>query len=76
MAADATPTPPTMSGRDGRAAISNLPAGKYWLSTLNLEAGAGDQHLRWDVPVIVQDGRGARVELTNLNATDAHGSMP
>jgi hypothetical protein len=61
---------------EGRAAISNLPAGKYWLGTLNLEAGAGDQHLRWDVPVTIQDGRSVRVELTNLNATDAHGSMP
>jgi hypothetical protein len=61
---------------DGRAAISNLPAGKYWISTLNLEAGAGDQHLRWDVPVTIQAGRSSRVELTNLNASDAHSSMP
>jgi hypothetical protein len=61
---------------DGRASVSNLPVGNYWISTLNLEAGAGDARLKWDVPVTVQPGRSARVELTNLNATDAHSSMP
>ena len=61
---------------DGHASVSNLPAGTYWISTLNLEAGAGDARLRWDVPVAVQGGRTTRVELTNLNATDAHGSTP
>jgi hypothetical protein len=61
---------------DGHASVSNLPAGKYWISTLNLEAGAGDARLRWDVPITIQPGRSFRVELTNLNATDAHSSMP
>ncbi len=61
---------------EGRAAVSNLPAGTYWISTLNLEAGAGDQHLRWDVPVTIQGGHSSRVELTNLNATDANSSTP
>ncbi len=61
---------------DGHASVANLPAGKYWLSTLNLDAGAGDARLRWDVPVTIDGGRSTRVELTNLNATDAHSSMP
>jgi hypothetical protein len=61
---------------DGHASVANLPAGKYWLSTLNLDAGAGDARLRWDVPVTIEGGRSTRVELTNLNATDAHSSMP
>jgi hypothetical protein len=61
---------------DGRASVSNLPAGRYWVTTLNLDAGAGDVRLRWDVPVTVQAGRSTRIELTNLNATDAHGSTP
>jgi hypothetical protein len=61
---------------DGRASISNLPAGSYWISTLNLDAGAGDTRLRWDVPVSIQGGHTTRIELTNLNATDAHGSTP
>jgi len=41
---------------------------------LNLDAGAGDAKLRWDVPVTIQSGRSTRVELTNLNAIDAHGN--
>jgi hypothetical protein len=61
---------------DGRASIANLPTGNYWISTLNLDAGAGDVRLKWDVPVTIQAGRSTRVELTNLNATDAHGSTP
>ena len=61
---------------DGHASVSNLPAGTYWISTLNLDAGAGDARLRWDVPVMIQGGRTTRIELTNLNATDAHGSTP
>jgi hypothetical protein len=61
---------------DGRASIANLPTGNYWISTLNLDAGAGDVRLKWDVPVTIQAGRSTRLELTNLNATDAHGSTP
>jgi hypothetical protein len=61
---------------EGRASIPNLAAGTYWISTLNLEAGAGDARLRWDVPVSIQGGRTTQVELTNLNATDAHAPSP
>ena len=62
--------------RGTRGASPILPAGNYWISTLNLDAGAGDTRLRWDVPVSIQAGRSTRIELTNLNATDAHGSTP
>ncbi len=61
---------------DGHAAVANLPAGVYWLTTLNLEAGAGDIRLRWDVPFEIQPGHATRLELTNLNATDATGVTP
>jgi hypothetical protein len=57
---------------DGHATVSNLPAGTYWITTLHQEAGAGDALLRWDVPVSVEGGRTTRIELTNLNAIDAH----
>ena len=57
---------------DGHGGAS-LPVGNYWVSTLNLDAGAGDARLRWDVPVAIQNGRSTRLELTNLNAIDAHG---
>ena len=56
---------------EGRAAVSGLPLGSYWISTLNLEANAGDMHVRWDVPVKIEPGQTARVELSNLNTTEA-----
>jgi hypothetical protein len=55
---------------DGRAGISGLPPGSYWVSSLNLDANAGDTRVRWDVPVAIQPGQTTRVELNNLNATD------
>jgi hypothetical protein len=61
---------------DGHAYISGLAPGKYWISTLNLDAASGDMRLRWDVPVVIQAGQTTRVELTNLNSTDAHGEKP
>jgi len=61
---------------DGRAFISGLPAGTYWVSTLNLDAAAGDMQMRWDVPITIQAGRTARVELTNLNGRDPRGATP
>jgi hypothetical protein len=61
---------------DGRAAIAGLPPGDYWISTLNLDANAGDTRLGWDVPVTIRGGQTTRVELTNLNAIDTHASAP
>ena len=57
---------------DGHAALAGLPPGNYWISSLNLDADAGDARLRWNVPVAIAAGRTTRIELTNLNATDAH----
>jgi hypothetical protein len=56
---------------EGRAGVSGLPPGSYWVSSLNLDANAGDTRVRWDVPVAIQPGQTTRVELNNLNATDA-----
>lgn len=56
---------------DGHAQVSGIPAGNYWISTLDLSAAAGDARLRWDVPIKIQTGQATRLELTNLNATDA-----
>jgi hypothetical protein len=61
---------------DGRGTVLSLAPGNYWITTLNLDAAAGDMRLRWDVPVVIQPGKTARVELLNLNSTDAHGSNP
>jgi hypothetical protein len=59
---------------DGHAGVSRLREGSYWISTLNLDAAAGDVRLKWDVPVEIVTGQITRVELTNLNATDAQGN--
>jgi len=55
---------------DGRAMLTGIPAGDYWLSTLEIEAVVGDAHLRWDLPVTVRAGATERVELSNLNALE------
>jgi hypothetical protein len=61
---------------DGRASVSGLPPGAYWVSTLNLDANAGDIRLAWDVPITIHAGQTTRVELSNLNALESHASTP
>jgi hypothetical protein len=61
---------------DGRASVSSLAPGEYWVSTLNLDANAGDIRLGWDVPVTIRAGQTTRVDLTNLNALETHASTP
>ena len=61
---------------EGRASVAALAPGSYWISSLNLDAAAGDTRLRWDVPVKIEPGKTARIELTNLNSTDARGYNP
>lgn len=55
---------------EGHASLRNLAPGKYWISSLNLDANAGDARVRWDVPIDIDAGRTIRIELTNLNAAD------
>jgi len=57
---------------DGHATISGLSAGTYWVSSLNSEATSGDRRMVWDVAAKVQAGQTTHLELTNLNATEAH----
>jgi hypothetical protein len=61
---------------DGRASVSGLAPGDYWVSTLNLDANAGDTRLAWDVPVAIRAGQTTRIELTNLNAVALRASAP
>lgn len=62
---------------DGRAFVTGLSAGNYWVSSLSMEAASGDRRLLWDVPVRVQASQTIRLELSNLNATDArHPAAP
>ncbi|MHB8502224.1 MAG: hypothetical protein ACYDCG_18740 [Candidatus Acidiferrales bacterium] len=55
---------------DGHGFLRDLAPGKYWISSLNLEANAGDARVRWDVPITIEAGQTFRIELTNLNSTD------
>jgi hypothetical protein len=59
---------------EGHAYLRELAPGNYWISSLNLDANAGDARVRWDVPVTIQAGQAFRIELTNLNATDTMAS--
>jgi hypothetical protein len=56
------------SDMQGQGALRGIPAGNYWLGTLNIEAVAGDARERWDVPVTVRAGQPSYVTLTNINA--------
>lgn len=69
-------TAQTDTDLQGNASISGVPAGAYWISTLNLQASAGDTRLRWDVPVTIHAGQTTRIELSNLNAAEANGLTP
>jgi hypothetical protein len=55
---------------EGHAFLRELAPGHYWISSLNLDANAGDARVRWDVAVTIQAGQTFRIELTNLNAAD------
>src|SRR5713226_7997626 len=61
---------------EGRASLSGLAPGDYWISSLNLDADAGDMRVRWDVPVKIERGKTIRVELSSLNSIDARSSTP
>src|SRR5467141_1204078 len=61
---------------EGRASLSGVAPGDYWISSLNLDADAGDMRVRWDVAVRINRGKTVRVELSNLNSIDARSSAP
>jgi hypothetical protein len=55
---------------EGHGSLRDIPPGNYWISSLNLDASAGDARVRWDVPITIRAGQTTRIELTNLNAAD------
>jgi hypothetical protein len=61
---------------EGRASVSGLAPGDYWISSLNLDANSGDMRVRWDVPVRIERGKTMRVDLSNLNSIDVRSSTP
>jgi len=61
---------------DGHLALSGLAVGNYWVTTLDTHATAGDRHVLWDVPVTVQAGTAAHLELSNINGTGLKSAHP
>lgn len=60
----------------GQGYIRGVHPGNYWLSTLDLDATAGDARERWDVPVTVRANGPTYVTLSNVNAAPAvHASI-
>jgi len=58
----------TETDYEGRARLSDLPPGRYWLTNLGRDVRAGDVRLRWELPVELQAGRTHYLELNNANA--------
>jgi hypothetical protein len=61
---------------DGRVTVSELAPGTYWASSLSMDAASGDRRLNWDVAAKVLAGQTTRLDLTNVNGTDAFSSQP
>jgi len=61
---------------EGHAFVSGLAPGKYWVSSLGMDAASGDRRLLWDVAITLQAGQTARLDLSNVNATDARALHP
>jgi hypothetical protein len=53
---------------EGRARMTEVSAGRYWLTNLYQTVRAGDVHLRWELPVELRPGQTHYLELTNANA--------
>ena len=58
----------TETNLQGQGFFPSVPAGTYYLSTLNVPATVGDVRPRWDVPLTVQPGQVAYAVLSNVNA--------
>jgi hypothetical protein len=61
---------------DGHAFVGGLPAGKYWISTLGMDAASGDRRLLWNVAITVEAGHTSQLNLSNVNASDARALQP
>jgi len=58
----------TQTDLQGHGEFPGLPAGTYWVSSLDVRATVGDAWLRWDVPVTLRPGQSANVLLSNSNS--------
>ncbi len=61
---------------DGHASLSGMKPGEYWVSSLGVDAAAGDRHMHWDVSTKILAGQTTRVTLSNVNGADANTPAP
>jgi hypothetical protein len=61
----------TETNLQGEGFLPNVPAGRYWLSTLDMTANVGDVRPAWDYEVIVRPGNTSYASLTSINAVQA-----
>jgi len=66
----------TETNLQGQGFLRGVPAGTYWLSTLDVAAEVGDARSRWDVPVTVNPRQTAYVTLSNVNAQPPSHATP
>lgn len=60
---------------NGRAEFAGVPAGTYWISSLDIDGRVGDREEKWDVPVDIRAGASVRLTLSNYNAVTAKSSL-
>ncbi len=66
----------TQTNLEGAGYLRGIPAGIYWLSTLDVAANVGDARPRWDTSLTVRAGEQAHVALSNVNAVTASNASP
>jgi hypothetical protein len=54
---------------EGKAVLSGVAPGSYWLSTLDVPVIVGDARPRWDIAVTVRAGETKYLSLSNSNST-------
>lgn len=66
----------TETNLEGQGSLAGIPAGDYWLTSLDVTANVGDVRERWDVPVAVRPGKPAQIILSNVNAVQPSHASP
>lgn len=61
----------TQTDVNGRAEFIGVPAGNYWISSLNIDGQVGDIREKWDVPIAVHAGVAMQMVLSNYNGIPA-----
>lgn len=66
----------TETNLQGQGFLRGVPAGNYWISSLDVSANIGDVRARWDVPVAVRPGDTSYVTLSNVNSVQPPAAKP